>query len=439
MNSKNRTGILIVAAVIFVLLISFLIPGIRERILWRVDRLWIRVLYAVNPPEEDIFIPNQEGETLATAIGATSLPTPTALLQEDTPTPKSGSQSSSTATPQATAIPDSHFTDGFRYIDQHGVWNYCAPSNLAMALSYWGWDGDRLDVGHSVKPNDNDMNVMPYELADYVNYETDLQAVVRVGGTVELLKELIAADFPVVVEKGTVIRETNTGQNTWMGHYAYVTGYDDNTQMFTTQDSYFTPDYVVPYSVLEQEWQGFNYVFIVTYPPEKQDQVMSILGELASESRAYQIALERASSEAYSKNGIDVFFAWYNRGSNLVRLQDYAGAAEAFDKAFQTLGAMPEGEAPAKVMRIVWYETTPYFAYYYTQRYTDVINLATQSMELATNVPYLEESFYWRALAYFATGQNEAGAEDLCTSLEYHPNFSPSEAALSSFGVYTCP
>jgi hypothetical protein len=439
MNSKNRTGIIIVAAVIFVFLISFLIPGIRDRIMWRVDKLWIRVLYAVNPPEEDIFIPNQEGDTQAILEGGASLPTPTAMMEHETAVPQDNNQSDKTATPEATKIPSSHFTSGFKYIDQHGLWNYCAPANLAMSLSYWGWDGDRTDVGHSVKPNDNDMNVMPYELVDYVNNETNLKAVSRVGGTVELLRQLIAADFPVVVEKGTVIRETSTGQNTWMGHYSYVTGYDDATQMFTTQDSYYTPDYVIPYSVLEQEWQAFNYVMIIIYPPEKEDQVMSILGELASESRAYQIALERASSEAYSKSGIDVFFAWYNRGSNLTRMQDYAGAAESFDKAFQTLAAMPEGEAPKKVMRIVWYETTPYFAYYYTQRYNDVINLATQVLDLATSVPYLEESFYWRALAYFATGQNTAGAEDLCTSLEYHPNFSPSEAAMNSFGVYTCP
>jgi len=50
-----------------------------------------------------------------------------------------------------------------------------------------------------------------------------------------------------VVEKGTVIRSTYTGQDEWMGHYSYVTGYDDATQIFMTQDSYFTPDFEVPY------------------------------------------------------------------------------------------------------------------------------------------------------------------------------------------------
>ncbi|MBI9050692.1 MAG: C39 family peptidase [Anaerolineaceae bacterium] len=440
MNQKNRIGIIVVAVVIFGLLFSFLIPGIRERILWRVDRLWIKVLYAINPPEEDIFIPNQEAAEFTTPEGGVaSLPTPTALFGNLTATVSENQSDTVEATPQATSIPDSYYASGFKYVDQHGAWNYCAPANLAMALTFWGWEGDRLDVGHSVKPNDNDMNVMPYELESYVNNETPYQAIARVGGDIDLLKQLVAADFPVVVEKGTVIRETSTGQDTWMGHYSYVTGYDDATQMFMTQDSFYTPDYEVPYSLLEDEWQGFNYVFLVVYPPEKSAQLMTILGELENEARSYQIALENASSEVYSKNGIQTFFAWYNRGSSLSRLQDYGGAAEAFDKAFQTLAAMPEGEAPKKVMRIVWYETTPYFAYYYTGRYNDVINLATQVMDMATNVPYLEESFYWRALARFAVGQDEEAAKDLCTSLEYHPGFAPSEAAMNSFGVYTCP
>jgi hypothetical protein len=36
-----------------------------------------------------------------------------------------------------------------------------------MALSYWGWDGDRMDAGKWLKPFDEDLNVMPYEMASY--------------------------------------------------------------------------------------------------------------------------------------------------------------------------------------------------------------------------------------------------------------------------------
>ena len=437
MNLKKRTMLRIFGFLVLILIISFLIPGIRERIIWRVDRLYLSFLYAINPPEEVLFVPNQTAENISTPVsGAADLPTAIAVSMDSTPT--TAGLEPLAPTVQATPISTQYQTSGFRYIDQHGLWNYCAPANLAMALSYWGWPGDRVDVGHSVKPNDNDMNVMPYELAEYVNTETSYRAVVRVAGTMDLLKQLIAADFPVVVEKGTVIRETNTGQNTWMGHYSYLTGYDDTKQAFITQDSYYSADYEVPYSLLMEEWQSFNYVFLVVYPQERSTALMSILGDLQDENRGYQIALERASEDIANETGVQVFFAWYNRGSSLVKLQDYSGAAQAFDSAFQALAAMPEGNIPKKVMRIVWYETSPYFAYYYTARYTDVINLATQVMKIA-NVPYLEESYYWRALARFAVGQNEDASADLCKSLEYHPDFAPSLAAMNSFGVYTCP
>ena len=83
-----------------------------------------------------------------------------------------------------------------KYIDQHGLWNYCAPANLAMELSYWGWQGDRTDIGKAVKPYEKDKNVMPYELADYVREQTDLDVVQRSGGTLELIKRLVSPVSP---------------------------------------------------------------------------------------------------------------------------------------------------------------------------------------------------------------------------------------------------
>ncbi len=71
-----------------------------------------------------------------------------------------------------------------------------------MALSYWGWEGDQSVIGSVLKPNWRDRNVMPYELVEYVEDFTDFKAVLRYGGDVDLLKQLIAAGYPVVIEKG---------------------------------------------------------------------------------------------------------------------------------------------------------------------------------------------------------------------------------------------
>jgi hypothetical protein len=50
---------------------------------------------------------------------------------------------------------------------------------------------------------------------------------------------------------------------------------------------------------------------------------MQLLGEHADAGSANQIAAEKASAEIYSMGGVERFFAWYNRGTSLVALQDY--------------------------------------------------------------------------------------------------------------------
>ncbi len=121
-------------------------------------------------------------------------------------------------------------------------------------------------------------------------------------------------------------------------------------------------------------------------------------------------------------SGRDQFFAWFNRGTNLVALQDYVGAAEAFDKAFANYPDISEDTRP---WRMMWYQTGPYLAYFYTGRYQDVINLATATLE-AMSEPILEESYYWRGLAREALGDVSGAIEDLQTSLDHHPGFAPS-------------
>ncbi len=125
-----------------------------------------------------------------------------------------------------------------RYQDQHGGrYNYCAPANLAMALSFWGWPGNRDIVGPVLKPDKKDKNVMPYEMADYVTNNTNLGVVLRLGGDLDLIKRFLAAGYPVLVEKGTYLRDL-TGVVSWMGHYQVITGYDEAGGYFITQDSF---------------------------------------------------------------------------------------------------------------------------------------------------------------------------------------------------------
>ena len=146
----------------------------------------------------------------------------------------------------------------------------------------------------------------------------------------------------------------------------------------------------------------------------------------------FQRAAQKASDEIYALTGIDQYFAWYNRGTNLVQLQDYAGAAQAYDQAFAVYPSIPENERP---WRMLWYQTGPYFAYFYSGRYYDVLNLATTTLDAMQSDKNLEESYYWRAMAKAALGDSTGAIQDYRTSLQYHPGFSPALYQLKVLGV----
>jgi tetratricopeptide (TPR) repeat protein len=83
---------------------------------------------------------------------------------------------------------------------------------------------------------------------------------------------------------------------------------------------------------------------------------------------------------------------------------------------------------------MLWYQTGPYFAYYYTGRYGDVISLATLTLD-AMDEAVLEESYYWRGLAREALGDVAGAIEDYRASVETHPDFGPGADALDRLGV----
>jgi len=317
--------------------------------------------------------------------------------------------------------------------------NNCGPATLSMYLSYYDWGNNQITAGAVLRPNDKDVNVMPYELVDFVNEHTAQHALWRYGGDLQTIRALLNAGFPVMIERGF---EPYTLRNEgWVGHYNLVVGYDDDRQVLTVQDSYlmsYAPwGGVVPqelwdtfigfdfsYSELEQTWRAFNFVFIVVYPPERENDVLNALGPLVTDEEACRIAYDRAMQETSSLTDVrDEFFAWFNTGTSLVCLQDHSAAATAFDTAYGSI--YPDIEQDSRPYRILWYETGPYTAYYYAGRYQDVINLANQTLGYMAD-PVLEESYYWRALAYAALGNTTRARADLRTSLEYHPGFAPS-------------
>lgn len=424
--SRQTVGCAIIVLVVLCLagLLIYQIPAVNDRVAWRVEALQASVRYALNPPEEAVFQPAGQplpsiADQLPTAT-KTTIPSPTATEPGPTATP----EPSPTPSPVPTPLPGQAMLTGITHIYQ--MWNNCGPANLAMALSYWGWKGDQRDTAAVLKPNKRDKNVMPYEMVDFVNEQTDLRALQRIGGGLQDLKAFVAAGYPVIVEKGF----EGAGFDGWMGHYEVINGYDDLEQVFYVQDSYQGPNLKVGYELLISQWRAFNFTYIVVYPADREVEVLEIMGPQADVTANYQSALEKAIVESSSLNGRDQYFAWFNRGASQVLLFDYQNAAIAYDAAFANYPNIPADERP---WRMLWYQTGPYFAYYYTGRYQDVIDLADGVLSI-TNEPVLEESYYWRGMAKLALGDQEAAIADFRKSAEVHPGFLPAVQQLQSLG-----
>jgi hypothetical protein len=84
---------------------------------------------------------------------------------------------------------------------------------------------------------------------------------------------------------------------------------------------------------------------------------------------------------------------------------------------------------------MLWYQTGPYFAYFGTGRYYDLLYLADATLSAMQGDKNLEESYYWRGMAKAALGDRAGAGQDYLTSLEYHPGFGPALYQLQLLGV----
>jgi tetratricopeptide (TPR) repeat protein len=205
--------------------------------------------------------------------------------------------------------------------------------------------------------------------------------------------------------------------------------------MFIVQDTYVEggENHQISYEEFIEGWRSFNYTFLVIYPLERQDEVLTALGPWADPTWATQNALEIAQSERQTLTGIDQYFAQFNEGTSHVNLQQYADAAAAFDRSFNLYADLLEEDL--RPYRIVWYQTWPYWAYFYSGRYQDVINLANTTLNETISEPVLEESFYWRGLAREALGDAQGAIDDMRESVRLNPNFAPGWDQLARMGA----
>lgn len=329
-----------------------------------------------------------------------------------------------TPTQAATALPAQTRLDGIVHHQQD--WNNCGPATLAMALSVFDVEKTQYDTAAIVKPNAEDRNVSPEQMAGYIQDQTSLTAKMRVNGTLPLLKTLLANDFPVIIEIG-MDPPGEVAWLEWYGHYLLAVGYDDAENGLWVYDSLIwdaaslqdfnsTEGRRYLYDDLATYWRQFNRTYIIVYEPEREAELAALVGDSWQDSTMWQESLlvAQAETEAMPEDA----FAWFNLGTSLVEIGRIEEAAAVYDKA-RIIG-LP--------WRMLWYQFGLYEAYYETGRYTDIILLANTTL---ANRPYFEESFYWRGRANQALGNVEQARADFQAAAQFNPYFEPASDALA--------
>lgn len=395
--------ILLVLAGLAVLgLALYQVPYIHDRLSWRLDFAGVYARSVIDPVGD---LP-------------TPMPTLAATVRPTAEFQPSATPSAQPAAPTATPLPlpEQVILTPPRHEAEKA--NACGPATLAMALRFWGWEGDQDTIATEIKPFSADRNVNVEELKYYVdNFVSNMYAEYRVGGDLELIRRFLVEGMPVMIEESFMLdKNFRVGDDRWAGHYLLITGYDDNARQFIVQDSERGPSLFVSYDTLEKDWQSFNYVYILIYPPDKQNNVINLLGADYDYDANRQNALDKAKAMTVSEP--TNAYGWFNLGTNLMYFGNYEESAAAYDQA-RELGL------PQRMLR---YQFGPFITYFNLGRIDDLSALADYALEITENS---EEALLWKGWALYRQGKREEALESFQKALDAHPNYGDAQYAIS--------
>jgi hypothetical protein len=315
-----------------------------------------------------------------------------------------------TPTPFLTPVAEQVLLEPMTHVWQ--TWNNCGPATVAMCLSCFGRTETQAEVAAVLRPDPEDKNINPQEMAAFVR-NLGLGAVVRTNGRADVLKSLLSNGIPVIVEQWHV-PEGDPG----MGHYRLVRGYDEADGVFIAHDSLTGPNERLNYAAFDEGWRVFNRTYVVVYPLEKQRVVEALVGADTDDATMYSHAVERAQEEVRTSDDV---FAWFNLGSSYVGLGEYAAAADAYQHALEI--GLPR--------RMLWYQFGPFIAYDALGEYQKVLDL---SAGVLAHTPNIEELHYYRGHACLGLGDVDNARAEFELAVQYNPYYAEAVQALADLG-----
>jgi tetratricopeptide (TPR) repeat protein len=386
MSKRTKTILIALGGSLLLAVLLLQIPAVKAAVSWRTEKFTIYAKNVIDPPGP-----------VPTALPVTQIPVtptvaPTRTLPANTAQPTVPPTSTSTPLPAQVSLPSPPY--------EQQTPNNCGPATLSMAMHLYGWEGDQEEIGEQIKPVLQDRNVNPEEMAYYVrNFAGWLNIQYRVAGDLPILKKLLAAGYPVIVESVTDLDPNDAlgpNDDLWAAHYLLLTGYDDTSQIFTVQDSYHGADMTISYEQLEAEWAPFNNLYMVLYFPQNEAELQSLLGADWDPDANRQRALDEAQAATVADPG-DAF-AWFNLGSDLVYFERYSEAAQAYDRSREI--GLP--------LRMFRYQFGPFWAYFHSDRIDDLLVLTDYSRGVTE---MSEEAWLWYGWALYRQGDFSGARE----------------------------
>ena len=410
----------------------------------------VRAEIAVYQPHPD-FVPTPLASAATVSLAEltagdspAATPSPTAAVEQSTasistPAPADSGQPPTETTPPTdipapTATPTPAYQPARESVQlaelthMWQTWNNCGPATLAMNLSYYACDLTQAEIAAALKPDVDDKNVSPEEMADFARRQ-NLSAHVLVNGDADRLRLLLSNGVPVLIETWH-----EPAPDDGMGHYRLLMGYDDAARQWVAYDSYESkgvdPDKPYAgirfgYDGLDALWRVFNRAYLVIYDEAHAPAARDILGADLDETQMWQRANRQAQMEIEAKPNDP--FGWFNLGMGLAAGGQFERAASAFDQA-RHIG-LP--------WRMLWYQFGPFEAYFAVGRYDELIALADATLK--TSGGLVEELYYWKGRAHEALGDTEAARAAWVRALELNGYYAPAMEALGGLTEASAP
>lgn len=283
------------------------------------------------------------------------------------------------------------------------TFNNCGPASLSMALSYYVIKETQGTLGKALRPYQNpqgdndDKSVTLIELAEKAK-EYGFVVYRRPMGDIELLKQFIANDMPIITRTWL-----HPGED--IGHFRVIKGYDEAAKVLIQDDSLQGKNIRYSYNEFLDLWKAFQYEFLVLVPAEKQAVAEQILGERVDEQKAWTQALV-LSDQQIQQSSSDMY-ARFNRSVALYYLQRYQESIQEYERV--------ESQLP---FRMLWYQLEPLLAYRNVGNDARVLSLTQQILDRANRA--YSELYFLRGEIFQKQGRPELAAAEFAKADQYN-------------------